>query len=393
MQKDWNALVARADEPDLPLTLMGGYDALIGRVRTLAEHPDLSARAKGNLAGLLEYHDKEAKARRMAQGWLADAERHVEAWKALERRSDGLGMPVARMDEYAGWREAARTLAATGRMILGDDESYGAHLAAVAAGRPRARLVVDQLREWIETPHNRVGEWLAVVGRHMEVRDALQDAAPDRRIHLTAMASYVEWREEAQRLVEEGEDILSERKASRTRPDDITPGERRMSAALSEFGATIGDDDREIAARKARQQRHWARERARLGFAEDMDVSAQADPAPPGIGDEGPERGVLWKLRRVYDWDGRMAERERQARIAAETDMSAERWQEYRRNWNRLLERAAEKGVHVIYMHGYPPSTAAVCLGFITNGSSGPAPVGKLALKRYPYRSGSTAHV
>ena len=126
-----------------------------------------------------------------------------------------------------------------------------------------------------------------------------------------------------------------------------------MSAALSEFGATIGDDDREIAARKARQQRHWARERARLGFAEDMDVSAQADPAPPGIGDEGPERGVLWKLRRVYDWDGRMAERERQARIAAETDMSAERWQEYRRNWNRLLERAAEKGVHVIYMHGY----------------------------------------
>ena len=272
MQKDWNALVARADEPDLPLTLMGGYDALIGRVCTLAEHPDLSARAKGNLAGLLEYHDKEAKARRMAQDWLADAERHVEAWKALERRSDGLGMPVARMDEYAGWREAARTLAATGRMILGDDESYGAHLAAVAAGRPRARLVVDQLREWIETPHNRVGEWLAVVGRHMEVRDALQDAAPDRRIHLTAMASYVEWREEAQRLVEEGEDILSERKASRTRPDDITPGERRMSAALSEFGATIGDDDREIAARKARQQRHWARERARLGFAEGMGV-------------------------------------------------------------------------------------------------------------------------
>ena len=53
---------------------------------------------------------------------------------------------------------------------------------------------------------------------------------------------------------------------------------------------------------------------------------------------------MLWKLRRVYDWDGRMAERERQARIAAETDMSAERWQEYRRNWNRLLERAAEKG-------------------------------------------------
>ena len=100
-------------------------------------------------------------------------------------------------------------------------------------------------------------------------------------------------------------------------------------------------------------------------------MSAQADPAPPGIGDEGPERGVLWKLRRVYDWDGRMAERERQARIAAETDMSAERWQEYRRNWNRLLERAAEKGVHVIYMHGYESLrhelTSAAAEGILAN--------------------------
>ena len=281
LQKDWNALVARADEPDLPLTLMGGYDALIGRVRTLAEHPDLSARAKGNLAGLLEYHDKEAKARRMAQGWLADAERHVEAWKALERRSDGLGMPVARMDEYAGWREAARTLAATGSMIFGDDESYGAHLAAVAAGRPRARLVVDQLREWIETPHNRVGEWLAVVGRHMEVRDALQDAAPDRRIHLTAMASYVEWREEAQRLVEEGEDILSERKsqpypARRHHPRRAAHERCALGVRRHDRGRRQGDCRAEGApatplgpgAGPSRLRRGHGR------------VSAQADPAP-----------------------------------------------------------------------------------------------------------------
>ena len=88
-----------------------------------------------------------------------------------------------------------------------------------------------------------------------------------------------------------------------------------MSAALSEFGATIGDDDREIAARKARQQRHWARERARLGFAEDMGVCRhRRTRLHPASATRGRSAECSGSSRRVYDWDGRMAERERQAR-------------------------------------------------------------------------------
>ena len=205
LHRDWNDLAARANEQNLPMTLMGAYDGLIGRIRSLAEHPGLSEHARGQLDELLAYHDGETVARETARGWLADAERHVERWKALEHEADDRGDPIAAMDDYPAWREAARTLAATGEAILGNEERYGAYLDALTIGKPRARLVVDQLRDRIEAPRNSVGEWLAAARRHMEARGALKNAAPDPRIGLTASKGYPEWREEAERLMEEGE--------------------------------------------------------------------------------------------------------------------------------------------------------------------------------------------
>ncbi len=96
LQRDWNDLVARAEEPDLPLPLMEGYDALIGRVRILADNPDLSGRARSVIDGLLEYHDDETAAREIAEGYLAAAERQVEAYKALEQHARQRGVPIER---------------------------------------------------------------------------------------------------------------------------------------------------------------------------------------------------------------------------------------------------------------------------------------------------------
>ena len=80
LQRDWNALVARAEEPDLPLPLMDGYDALIPRLHALAAHPELPDETRAVLTGLLDFHEDQTVARQTAQGWLADAERHVEDW-------------------------------------------------------------------------------------------------------------------------------------------------------------------------------------------------------------------------------------------------------------------------------------------------------------------------
>ena len=158
LQRDWNGLVARAEEPDLPLPLMDGYDALIGRVRSLAEHSDLSERARSVIGGLLDYHDGEIAAREIAEGYLAAAERHVEAYRVLERHAGERGVPIVRLDAWPRWRETAELLADTGKAVLANDERYGAYLDAIAAGKPRARLTVDQLRNRLDENRTRTAK-------------------------------------------------------------------------------------------------------------------------------------------------------------------------------------------------------------------------------------------
>ena len=146
LQRDWNDLVARSEEPDLPLLLIDGYDTLILRVRTLAEHPDLSERARNVLEELLDYHQDETVARETAEDYLAAAEHHVEAYKVLERQASEHGLPVAGLNAWPEWREAAEILAATGKSVLADQDRYGAYLDAMTIGKSRARLTVEQLR-------------------------------------------------------------------------------------------------------------------------------------------------------------------------------------------------------------------------------------------------------
>ena len=146
LKKDWNELVARSQEPDLPLLLMDGYDEVIDRVRVLVDHPNLSERVRSVLGKLLEYHDDETVARETAEGYLESAERHVEAYKVLERQARERGLPVARLEAWPKWREAAEMLAATGKAIISNDEKYGAYLDAMTIGKARAELTVEQLR-------------------------------------------------------------------------------------------------------------------------------------------------------------------------------------------------------------------------------------------------------
>ena len=153
LQRDWNDLVARSQEPDLPLLSMDGYDALIRRVRALADHPGLSDQARNVLGELLDYHDDETVARETAEGYLESAERHVEAYKALERQAGERGLPVARLEAWPEWREAAEILTATGKAILANEERFGAYLDAITIGKARAQLTVEQLRSRLRENH------------------------------------------------------------------------------------------------------------------------------------------------------------------------------------------------------------------------------------------------
>ena len=170
LQRDWNHLVARSEEPDLPLLLMEGYEPLIHRVGALSKHPNLSERARIVLDELLDYHEDETVARETAEGYLDAAEHHVETYKTLERQAGERGLPVGRLDVWPEWREAAEILAATGKAVVANEERYGAYLEAMTIGKVRARLTVEQLRSRLRENRTRAAK--------PEVRQPRREPAP-----------------------------------------------------------------------------------------------------------------------------------------------------------------------------------------------------------------------
>ena len=150
LERDWNDLVALANQDGLPLPLVPGYEELIERVQDLADHPELPSTEREELAGLLDYHRSEVAARNAVQDYLAAAERHVEACELLGHEAERQGVHVSAVAGWPEWSQEAHRLERAGRAILADKDTYGAYLDAVAAGKPRIRLANDQLRSRIK---------------------------------------------------------------------------------------------------------------------------------------------------------------------------------------------------------------------------------------------------
>ena len=150
LERDWNDLVARANRAGLPLPLVRGYEELVSRVLNLAQHPQLPLTEQQELTALLDYHARETAARTAVQDYLAAAERHVKAYEPLQPEAENLGVQLHQVPGWSEWRREAQRLAQAGRAILADDATYGVYLDAIAAGKPRARLTIDQLRSRIE---------------------------------------------------------------------------------------------------------------------------------------------------------------------------------------------------------------------------------------------------
>ena len=188
--------------------------------------------------------------------------------------------------------------------------------------------------------------------RHMDARASLQHAAADQENELTGVQAYPDWRQEAERLTAAGEAILSGKETYGAHLDRIVDSKKRMEGALSALGEAIGDDDKELAEREARELRrlrflHLAGPR----FAsDDVRVPDPARAMSPGT---APVRAALSRFGRAIghlvggqDYHDRL----RTATFARE---ALERSEELKRDWNRQVDRAAEEGVHIIYTDGY----------------------------------------
>ena len=187
--------------------------------------------------------------------------------------------------------------------------------------------------------------------RHMDARAPLQDVAENQEIELTGVPAYADWRQEAERLTAAGEAILSGKETYGSHLNRIVEARTLMIRALSALREAIGDDDKELAERKARelrrlQNRHWVGPR----FAS---VDGAPDPGQAGTTGAEPVRAAFSRFGRTIghlvggqDYHDRL----RTATFARE---ALERSEELKRDWNRQVDRAAEEGVHVIYTDGY----------------------------------------
>ena len=221
----------------------------------------------------------------------------------------------------------------------------------------RAQVVrVLENRDRHVAARRRVERFLDAAHRNRDRRFALEEAADEVGVAVTQTPDYDRWRGAADQLREEGQAILAGRDAFGPHLDNIPGARERAEMALSGLGEAIREDDRELAEarREAYLRGQLTRTLARLRFAPVTAPDIAADPAPPEPADDGTlARRALWRLRRVHDWDGRLAESKRQAATEAGTRASLARWESLRERWNRQVDRAEKEGVHVVYTDGY----------------------------------------
>ena len=218
--------------------------------------------------------------------------------------------------------------------------------------KSRARLiqVLENHQRYLST-RKHILDYPGEAQWHMDARTSLQNVTADQEIELTGVSAYPDWRQEAERLTAAGEAILSGKETYGAHLDRIVEARTHMIRALSDLREAIGNDDKELAERKARelrrlQNRHWVGPRFALDDADAVDrarVMSGAAPVQAAFSRLGRAVGHLVGGRDYHD-------RLRTATFARE---GLERSEELKRDWNRQVERAAEEGVHVIYTDGY----------------------------------------
>ena len=359
------------------------------RARPEAFAPLLAERARigrGDLGEFEALHERARRHRRAAtmrqvhrtwretESQVSRAERHEDARPAHEGAVEAASIVPPELRE-PGWLSAWGPLDRDWTALierarrLGTIEFYTAGYAEVMArmqelaenpGIPsdkRAQVArVLENRDRHVAARKRVERFLDAAHRNRDQRATLEEAADEAGVAVTQTPEYGQWRGAVDRLKEEGQTILAGRGAFGPHLDNIPASRELAEKTLSGLGEAIREDDEELAEarREAYLRGQLTRALARLRFAPATAPDIGAEPSRPGPGDHDTlAQRALWRLRRVHDWDGRLAESERQAAVEAGTRASLSRWESLRERWDRQVDRAEKVGVHVIYTDGY----------------------------------------
>ena len=202
LQRDWSEMIERVRQTGEPLFYTNGYADIIPRIKALAENVDIPAETRALMIETLQNHQRDLTARRYVEDYIAATERHMDTHASLLRVADGLGVRIVQVSDHMGWRQEAGRLMDTAETILGDGDTYGAHLDNMETGHARVERELSRLRRVIRED----GEY-AVVGSKPEPRseptDKLEEveqpgpATPDR------MPAYEALRRDWNSLVED----------------------------------------------------------------------------------------------------------------------------------------------------------------------------------------------
>ena len=118
--EEWAALEARARQEGTVAFLAEGYDALMERVRALAEQPDLPAATREVLDGLLAYDRACREGDAAAKEFAALLAAHAGTRQGLEEAAGAAGCAIAGLEGYGDWRALSGRLIANGEALLAE---------------------------------------------------------------------------------------------------------------------------------------------------------------------------------------------------------------------------------------------------------------------------------
>ena len=254
----------------------------------------------------------------------------MAACEPLRQRAGRLDIHLSEVPGYREWREEARRLSETGQAILADEDSHGPWLDRIAAGRPRAKLAIDQLRNRIEEGR--------VEAPKTEERPPRREPAPKKE-------------EGIAHILDDPEKLAELRKQREER-------ERQAQEEIYEFSrlrAAVYDARTDEEARIARQEldAYIGRETAKNRAGDDRRISEARE---RGTGQAAPRETPEERERQ-----SERVHRRDEAAAPAGMDTAPARpdvrtlHEALQRDWNRLDERADRFGVSVFDMEGSEP--------------------------------------
>ena len=118
--EEWAAVEARARREGTVAFRAEGYDALMERVRALAEQPDLPAATREVLDGLEAYDRACREGDAAAREFLGLLAAHAGARRGLEEAAEAAGRAIAGLEGYGDWRALSARLIANGEALLAE---------------------------------------------------------------------------------------------------------------------------------------------------------------------------------------------------------------------------------------------------------------------------------